>query len=342
MSRGGLSGPSELALRHAGRIAKPGLLLVNPPADGVVPALEEAGAVDMQVNVWRRSAERSIRTTSAEVTLDLTPAAGEAAGALLYIPREKALASAMVGLLATRLQRAGTLWVVGDNRAGGKSADRLLGARFGTVRKVDAARRSSLFEATGPHAASAPAFTPEQFEISIGGRELTLCTLAGVFSAGRLDTATALLLEHLPPLDGRILDFGCGCGVIGAVVAAGNPQTDVTLLDDSIFAVAASRATLAANALQGRVVPSDGLMDVEGSFDAIISNPPFHQGADTDYDVAEGLIASAPERLFRGGQLLIVANDFLDYGRRMRDAFGNCEILAQARGFRVYCSRRSR
>jgi 16S rRNA (guanine1207-N2)-methyltransferase len=66
-------------------------------------------------------------------------------------------------------------------------------------------------------------------------------SLPGVFSHGRLDRGTELLLEHLDKLpSGHLLDFGCGAGVLGAAVKRRYPHNPATL-DVDAFAAASSR-----------------------------------------------------------------------------------------------------
>ncbi len=102
---------------------------------------------------------------------------------------------------------------------------------------------------------------------------------AGVFSHGRLDRGSALLLEHLDKLpSGHLLDFGCGAGVLGAAVKRRYPHNQVTLLDVDAFAAASSRLTLAANGLEAEVLTGDGIDAAPMGLNAILSNPPFHVG----------------------------------------------------------------
>ncbi len=62
-------------------------------------------------------------------------------------------------------------------------------------------------------------------EASVWGRELRLTSGSGVFAKGRLDVGTAVLLrETEPPAAGRILDLGCGYGVIGLACALASPE----------------------------------------------------------------------------------------------------------------------
>ena len=230
----------------------------------------------------------------------------------------------MVEQTLAGLPAGAPVWVVGENRAGGRSGGTRLDPFCSNVRKIDAARRCSLFTGTvetPPESVDLPASTT-WFEIDIDEASLKLACLPGVFAGGRLDEGTAVLLEHLPAIGGRVLDFGCGCGVIGAVIARRAPTADVTLVDDFALACEASRATLAANDLRGTVLPSDGYEAVTGRFDWIVSNPPFHQGAATDYAVAESLLGRAPSSLREGARCSSwpIASSTTDDGSRPSSA----------------------
>ena len=156
----------------------------------------------------------------------------------------------------------------------------------------------------------------------------------------RLREASRLLLEHLPPLAGDVLDYGCGCGVIGLFAGLRDGIRPV-LSDDSALALEATRLTFAEHELEpAALVASDGFSDIEGRFDAILSNPPFHRGVGTDYAAAHALIEHAPEFLKPGGQLIVVANAFLDYPRRIEQRFGRCETLFKDRRFAIHLGRR--
>ncbi len=177
----------------------------------------------------------------------------------------------------------------------------------------------------------------ERFELPLEDGPLQVISLPGVFSHGRLDKGTALLLEHLDGLpSGHVLDFGCGAGVLGATIKRRYPQSRVTLLDVDAFAVAASRLTLAANGLEGEVICGDGIDAAPTDLDVILSNPPFHTGVHTDYHASENLLKKSREHLRKGGEIRLVANSFLRYQPLIEGALGNCEIRAEAQGFRIY------
>jgi len=162
-------------------------------------------------------------------------------------------------------------------------------------------------------------------------------SLPGVFSHGELDDGTALLLGELdPPRGAAVLDFGCGAGLLGAALRLTRPDLTVTLADSSALALAATRLTLAANGLEdGGVTPCDVFDGLEGTWDLIVSNPPFHDGIATDTRVTEAFIAQARERLNPGGRLHLVANRFLKYLPLLAKTFKRVKVTKQTTVFRV-------
>lgn len=179
--------------------------------------------------------------------------------------------------------------------------------------------------------------TWQSFTVSTRGVTVPLQTLPGVFAGDRLDDGTALLLDHLDvPPDGRVLDAGCGAGVIG-IVAARLGAGAVDLADANLLAVAAARRNLAANGTAaGRAIASDVYAALPGErYDLIVSNPPFHRGRSVDYNVAGRLIDEAPAHLTPGGRLVLVANAFLRYERPLGQRFDRVEILAATSRYHV-------
>ncbi len=158
-----------------------------------------------------------------------------------------------------------------------------------------------------------------------------------MFSRDGLDVGSNLLLSTLTPhTKGKVLDVGCGAGVLSTVLASHSPKVRLTLCDVSASAIEASRATLAANGLEGDVFASNVFSEVTGRFDMIISNPPFHDGLQTSLEAAQTLIRGAVRHLGTGGELRIVANAFLPYPQVLDETFGFHEVLAQNGRFKVY------
>ena len=84
------------------------------------------------------------------------------------------------------------------------------------------------------------------------------------------------ILSWDPGATSRVLDMGCGSGVIGLTLAAERPAWDVTLADVSPDALALARENAALLAT-GNVgfVQSDLFSAVVGEFDGIVANLPY-------------------------------------------------------------------
>jgi 16S rRNA (guanine1207-N2)-methyltransferase len=205
------------------------------------------------------------------------------------------------------------------------------------MNKIDSARRCGLYYG---RVETRPQFDPQAWWQSYTLDDLTVKTLPGVFSRDDLDVGSELLLTVLAQRDisGTVLDIGCGTGVLSAVLKTFNPDIELTLADVSCAALASSRATLDANGMTGEVIASDVFSEIKGRYNFIISNPPFHDGLQTDLSAAEALIRGAKDHLQLGGRLCIVANAFLPYAEVLDRTFGNHEVLAQTGRFKVYAS----
>ncbi|AXA23435.1 class I SAM-dependent methyltransferase [Pseudomonas putida] len=328
---------SEVLLRQADLFQGP-LLIAGAAADGLLGQLPHAHAwtwhAGDQALLEQRFTGRSHHGVEVpQVQFD---------AAVLFLPKSRDLAAYLLNALASRLGGR-ELYLVGEKRGGIEGAAKQLQA-FGKPRKLDSARHCQLWQVTVDNAPEARPLESlaERFELALEDGPLQVVSLPGVFSHGRLDRGTALLLQHLEQLPiGHVLDFGCGAGVLGATIKRRYPQSDVTLLDVDAFAVAASRLTLAANGLQGEVISGDGIDAAPDNLTVILSNPPFHTGVHTDYQATENLLRKSSKILQKGGEIRLVANSFLRYQPLLQEALGNSEIRAEADGFRIYRATRS-
>lgn len=232
----------------------------------------------------------------------------------------------------------GTLYLAGDRDKGYDRYVRAAGSAFGTgetVARDGGMRVARMVRRPGP----TPAF-PEPEGYDLDG--LRVVGLPGVFSAAKPDRATSLLLDSLEDLDltgRRVLDLGCGTGLIGAWAA--RRGATVTLADGDLQSVRSAGATLAANGLPGEVLHSD--VDAalgERTFDVVLTNPPFHVGRGVVLDVAREFIAAAGRRLTPGGTLFLVANEPLPYEAAM-GALGPVRELRREGGFKVLAATRA-
>lgn len=295
---------------------------------------------------WAR--HRRIRAALASVPADLSASFGIELSvhhanfmrAIVFLPRERELSEFLIAQIKARMQAGGEAWLVGPIRAGVRSLVPAIERGLGRIARSYSGRHSRLYLAEKmvlPAGEKALSDWVEWHEVETAGHRLMIAALPGVFSQGRLDPGTRLLLETLrEPQSGRVLDFGCGCGVIGAALMKGWPAAAVELADSGAAAVASANLTLAANDLKGgRVRATDVFSELPDRYDFIITNPPYHSGIETDWAVAEALARQAPEHLRRGGRLRLVTNQYPRWRRIAPRILGEPKILARAGSFHV-------
>lgn len=159
----------------------------------------------------------------------------------------------------------------------------------------------------------------------------------GLFAVDRIDAGSALLIEHLPAtLAGAVADLGSGLGVLSAAAlerCAGITALD--LFDASARAVALSRHTLRDARVPVRVHWQDVTVGVDGRYDVILCNPPFHEGGRGLPAIGQAFLRAAADALRSGGEAWIVANAHLPYEAVLAERFGRVDRLAAARGFKL-------
>ena len=176
----------------------------------------------------------------------------------------------------------------------------------------------------------------------VWGHELHLTSGSGVFAQGRVDIGTAILFrETEPPAGGRILDLGCGWGVIGLAIAAAVPSAVVTAVDVNERAVLLATENAASLGLEDRFTATtpDGVA-AGSTYDEIWSNPPIRIGK----EALHALLLTWLPRLAPGGRAVMVVGKNLgadSLQRWLREQGYPTTRLASAKGFRVLETRRA-
>jgi 16S rRNA (guanine1207-N2)-methyltransferase len=255
-------------------------------------------------------------------------------------PVRRALAVAASGL-----KREGELYLQVHRRHGGETFLRFTRELFGAVELLGmGGGQRRLYVGRGPKAGAVEAGTGDagaagtEVELAARGVSLRFRLTAGVFAARGIDPGSRLLVNTVEaPPGARVLDLGCGAGVIGLTLAKADPSARVTLVDVSRAAVELTKENAALNGLRGVDVRlSDGFDGVRGErYDLIVSNLPAHRGQVQDTSVAEGMIAAAPGHLRDGGELWVVANKALGYELAASRAFREVRVVASDGRYKV-------
>ncbi len=346
-----LSNPSQVLLRNSELLTAKSPLLINLPEDGFIDAYVEihkpdniscfnTNFIDYQAITKKHgnsSNKNNVQTTFASTYQtdnchDLV---------IITFPKSKAELNFTLAMIAHCINETTKILLVGEKKGGIQSAEKLTKDVLTCCQKVDAARHCLLFVGL---------FLPEKlsvvfklqdwfkkYQIILDGIELTIASLPGVFSQQKLDVGTALLLRNLPDkIAGKVLDFGCGAGVISCFIGKKFKEANLSLLDVSALALTSAQESLALNNLAGNVFPSNSLSDVNEHYEYVVSNPPFHQGVKTHYQASEDFLAGINKKLNKQGNITIVANSFLRYQPIMETHIGKTRVVTKDKGFTIY------
>ena len=269
---------------------------------------------------------------------------------LLRVPKSLALLEDQLHRLAPALHAGTVVVAAGMVAEVHTSTLKLFEQLVGPTRTSLAVRKARLIHSTPDPDLVRPANPwPHSYRLPDGigvlsGRTVT--NHAGVFCAERLDIGTRFFLQHLPqppaaagPGPFRVVDLGCGNGVVGTAAALAAPGAEVTFVDESYQAVASARATYGANTAPGgsaRFQVGDGMAGVApGSVDLVLNNPPFHSYQASTDATAWRMFTGARAALRPGGELWVVGNRHLGYHVKLRRLFGGCQVVASDRKFVV-------
>jgi 16S rRNA (guanine1207-N2)-methyltransferase len=237
---------------------------------------------------------------------------------------------------AAALKPDGALYLFGGNDEGIGSAAKPLYVLFDTVETATIKHHARVYRASGLKAdvAIRGVLTDwkRRFAFTLGAETFDHVTHPGVFAKDRLDDGTALLLEHMPPLAGRVLDFGAGSGPIAQVIRARTPNADITMADVDAVALEAARE----NVPGARAVQVRGISDLaHETFDMIVSNPPVHTGVAHDLSILQALLDARKTMLAKGGAMVLVLQNKMPLQRTVPDA----QALAVGNGHTVWMLR---
>lgn len=270
-------------------------------------------------------------------------AGGEADTVVVFLPKSRAELPMRLALARYLGAKGASIVVIGEKKEGIAGAAKTLTATLPDAAKVDSARHCQVW--VGHNDQPLPAFDMEDWldwqSVEGAGEALTFARMPGIFSDGALDDGTRHLLESLrdkPLAAQKVLDFACGAGVIGAWLhqhRAGQALV-VDGVDVQFQAVTCARHTYDKLGVQGEIIANDGLAGLEGRWQAVVTNPPFHSGVKTDTSMTEQFLRQVASHLMSGGELRLVANSFLPYESLIKTCIGPTERLFEDRRFTVY------
>jgi 16S rRNA (guanine1207-N2)-methyltransferase len=176
--------------------------------------------------------------------------------------------------------------------------------------------------------------------VTLDGADLKFETAPGLFSPDAIDAGTLAMLSCVTfEAADKVLDLGCGYGVVGVVAALTADPGQVWLTDVDPAAVAIAARNLKANDVGGATaLVSDGFGALrETGFSKILSNPPYH----ADFSVPKHFIEKGFNRLAIGGSLWMVTKRDAWYRNKLTAVFGGVKVRAIGGYFVFEATKRS-
>jgi len=173
------------------------------------------------------------------------------------------------------------------------------------------------------------------------GEDKPLYSKPGLFGWNKIDRGSALLAQHLNKFFAgfetsprTLLDLGCGYGYL-SVMAVQTADLQIEATDNCAAAIIACRKNFSAFDISGEVIAGDCASTIKKTFDAVLCNPPFHQGFKTDSRLTEKFINSAAQHLKPSGRALFVVNQFVPLEKLAQPTFSRCEKIIETDGFKL-------
>ncbi|MDF2176784.1 methyltransferase [Aliiglaciecola sp. CAU 1673] len=254
---------------------------------------------------------------------------------LIKIPKTLALLEHQLQMLQSKVNDNTRVVASGKVQLIQKSTLTLFEKYLGPTKTSLAKKKARLVFCTPQAHSPLPSTFPTSWPLA--GTPFVIHNHANVFARQQLDIGARFLLEHMPDCQGKkVIDLGCGNGVLGLSILQRFAEAQVIFVDESFMAVESARLNVQSN-LPERMkdcefVVSNCLEQLNDSvartIDLVLCNPPFHQQNRITDHIAWQMFNDAKQALKPGGELCIVGNRHLDYFQKLKRLFGGCRLVA--------------
>lgn len=332
----------QLLLRHLSHVSGPALWIADEHIDRAAVALAPAHtglhALSNRCDVVSILRARGIPAELNDFEFSQSPVFEHA---LFRVAKEKALVHHVINRALELLPPGGTLALSGYKGDGIKTFIAKAAARAQS--EVHLERDSGALLGIVTRGTELMEPLDDQNYTQLQRIELvpgfTVCSKPGVFGWKKIDEGSRFLFEHIDSVwsaaPQRVLDLGCGYGYLSVRALRHWLATQVLATDNNIAAINACERNLQEFGERAHCVCSDAGETIDAQFDAILCNPPFHQGFASESELTEKFLRRTQRLLTNGGRALFVVNQFINIEKPAAPLFRRIENIARNTGFKL-------
>jgi len=286
--------------------------------------------------------KNKLRNDSVEYVDSLTELPEHADWVIIKIPKSRALLEHQLISLQSKIGPKTKIVAGTKAKLIQKSMLGLFEKYIGETRTSLAKKKSRLIFCEPNAASEKKATNPFPTVWKTEDQRFELINYANVFSRAQLDLGARLLLEDLPNCENKkVIDLGCGNGIIGLKILADYTDSRVIFADESYMAVASAKQNILLNLPDAidrcEFLVSNCLdeLDSDMRVDIVICNPPFHQQNTVTDHIAVQMFQDSHWHLSTRGELRIIGNRHLDYPQKLKSIFGGYKVVSSDKKFSI-------
>ena len=332
----------QILINHMRTLRGPTLWLADEQVDDAAIAAisprADLFALGNRSDVIAAIAARNIAATLNDFDLTSMPAFEHV---VFRVAKEKALVHHAINTALERLPPGGTLAFCGYKNDGTKTYIEKAAARAQGELSIERDNGALLGVITRGEVLGEPLpdqgyAQPQKIAFT---DEFSVWSKPGIFGWQKIDAGSAYLCDHLaqvwPQAPQRVLDLGCGYGYLTMRAAIQWPQTYFVATDNNVTATQICARNMDERNIAGRVECGDCGNSITETFEAILCNPPFHQGFDHERVLTEKFLRQTRRLLVRGGRALFVVNQFIGIEKIAEPLFKKVAVIARNKSFKL-------
>ncbi len=333
---------TQLLLNHLRNLPGSTLWLADEQIDRAViasaPTRPDLFALSNRYDVVAALRARGIAATLSDFDLATVP---PFASAVFRVAKEKAVVHHIINATLEKLPPGGTLTLSGYKNEGAKTYFEKAAMRARCEVRIERGSGALLGVITRAETLGA-ALEDQNYaqprQMTADG-DFTVWSKPGIFGWQKIDAGSVFLGEHLaevwPRAPQSVLDLGCGYGYLTMHAALLWPGANFVATDNNIAATQICARNMQERRIDGRVECCNCGDTIQKTFDAILCNPPFHQGFAHESELTEMFLRQTQRLLRRDGRAMFVVNQFIALEKIAEPLFKRTEIIARNKSFKL-------